>query len=85
MYTLVGLWVLGKRAHKSPYLKKVLGVTRVLGYAMAVTVGVTAFTTGKAAAGVGEEGLKIGRDLEKVADVLGPTQAVTLNDQPIYF
>jgi len=85
MYTLIGLWVLGKRANTSPYLKKVLGVTRVLAYGLVVTGGITALAARSAMADVGTEGLRIGHDLEKLGDLLGDTQKVTLNQQDIFF
>lgn len=85
MYTIIGLWVLGKRAHTSPYLKKVLGVTRVLTYGLVVTAGITVLAARNAVADVGSEGLRIGKDLEKVSALLGDTQELTLNQQNIYF
>lgn len=85
MYTLIGLLVLGKRAQTSPYLKKVLGVTRVLTYGLVVTAGITAVAARSAMADVGKEGLRIGHDLEKLGELLGDTQQLTLNQQNIFF
>ncbi|CAN5342465.1 hypothetical protein BH09MYX1_BH09MYX1_06050 [soil metagenome] len=85
MYTLIGLWVLGKRANQSPHLKKVLGVTRVLGYGLAVTAVITGVAARNAVADVGNEGLRIGHDLDKLGDLLGDTQQLTLNQQNIFF
>lgn len=85
MITLLGLWVVGKRSYKSPHLRRVLGVTRVIAYGTVVAAGLGAFAARSAVADVSEGSLRVGRDLEKLSDLLGKTNQVTLNGEKIYF
>lgn len=85
MFALVGLWILGKRSYKSPYLRRVLGVTRVIAYGTVVAAGLGAFAARSAVADVSEGSLRVGRELDKLSDLLGKTNELTLNGEKVYF
>lgn len=85
MYGLVGLWVLGKRSYKSPHLRRVLGITRVVAYGVVVAAGLGAFAARSAVADVSEGSLRVGRELDKLSDLLGKTNELTLNGEKVYF
>lgn len=85
MYGLVGLWVLGKRSYKSPHLRRALGVTRVVAYGLVVSAGLGAFAARSAVADVSEGSLRVGRELDKLGDLLGKTNEITLNGEKIFF
>ena len=85
MYGLIGLWVLGKRSYKSPHLRRVLGVTRLIAYGAVVSAGLGAFAARSAVADVSEGSLRVGRELDKLGDLLGNTNEITLNGEKIFF
>lgn len=70
---------------KSPVFKKVLGVGRVLAYGTAVSLVLGGLAARSAVAGMREDGLKLGHRLEGLGDLVGTTQEVRLNNQPIFF
>jgi hypothetical protein len=58
---------------------------RVAAYGTVVAVGISALAARSAVADVEQGSLRFGRDLEKVADLLGDTKQVQLNGETIYF
>ncbi len=80
---LLGLYILGKRSNKSPVLRRVLGIGRVLVYGSAVAGTLGFFTMRSAIADFREQTLQIGHDIAGMTDLLGTTAEIMLNGEAV--
>lgn len=85
MSFLLALAIAAKTKKGGKLWVKAKASARVIAYGTVVAMGVSAIAARNAVADVESGSLRFGRDLEKVADLLGDTKQVQLNGETMYF
>ncbi len=85
MSLLLALAVAAKSKKGGKLWLKAKASARVFAYGTVVAVGLSALAARSAVADVEQGSLRFGRELDKVADLLGDTKQVQLNGETIYF